>query len=49
MFRAAFTRIRARPLQYAMIPMVASGVGLGTNWMGVEMLFYPIEYIGSAW
>lgn len=46
MFRGLFNRIRQRPAQYAAIPMVAAGVGWGTNWMGVKMLFYPIEYIG---
>jgi len=24
-------------------------VGLSTNWMGVKMLFYPIDYIGVDW
>lgn len=38
--------IRKRPLEYATIPCVAAFVGIMTNWMGVKMLFYPIEYIG---
>lgn len=32
-----------------MIPVVAAGIGLVTNWMGVKMLFYPIEYAGVEW
>lgn len=28
------------------IPAVAAFVGISTNWMGVKMLFYPIEYFG---
>lgn len=31
------------------IPAVAAFVGISTNWMGVKMLFYPIEYIGFEW
>ena len=41
--------IRSRPLEYAVIPAVAAFVGLSTNYMGVKMLFYPIEYIGTEW
>ncbi|KAL7544030.1 hypothetical protein ACHAXR_013453 [Thalassiosira sp. AJA248-18] len=37
------------PLQYATIPAVAAFLGLTTNWMGVNMLFYPIEYQGTEW
>jgi len=29
-----------------MIPTVAAGVGLVTNWMGVKMMFAPLEYTG---
>jgi uncharacterized membrane protein YheB (UPF0754 family) len=28
---------------------VAAFVGLTTNWMGVYMLFYPIDYVGTEW
>jgi len=44
-----FSSIRKRPVEYATIPAVAAFVGLTTNWMGVKMLFYPIEYIGTEW
>ena len=47
MFRGMFSRIRQRPFQYAMIPICAGGIGLTTNWAGVKMLFYPIEYMGT--
>ena len=35
-----------RPIAYLTIPVVASFVGWITNWMGVKMLFYPIDYLG---
>jgi hypothetical protein len=41
--------IRNRPIEYATIPCVAAFVGIMTNWMGVKMLFYPIEYFGTEW
>jgi len=31
---------------YVTIPVVAAVVGYGTNWVGVKMIFYPIEYLG---
>lgn len=42
-------KIRNRPIEYATIPCVAAFVGIMTNWMGVKMLFYPIEYFGTEW
>jgi len=36
----------SRPFKYLAIPVVAGLVGLGTNWVGVKMLFYPID---EAW
>lgn len=36
-------------LQYATIPAVAAFLGLYTNYVGVKMLFYPIEYIGTPY
>ena len=41
--------LKKTPLQYATIPAVAAFLGLSTNWMGVKMLFYPIEYTGTEW
>ena len=42
----ALGRLKANPGTYATIPLVAAGVGFGTNWLGVKMLFYPIDYVG---
>lgn len=41
-------KLKSRPIEYATIPCVAAFVGIMTNWMGVKMLFYPIEYVGTA-
>lgn len=38
-------RIKKHPIEYMSIPCVAAFVGITTNWMGVKMLFYPIEYL----
>ena len=48
-WRDIWNELRKLPLQYATIPAVAAFVGLSTNWMGVKMLFYPIEYTGTTW
>lgn len=47
--RYIWQQVRARPVEYASIPCVAAFVGITTNWMGVKMLFYPIEYMGLDW
>ena len=48
-FRFIWNQVKKSPLQYFTIPSVAAFVGLTTNWMGVKMLFYPIEYTGTEW
>jgi hypothetical protein len=48
-FKDIFDELRTSPLQYATIPAVAAFLGLSTNWVGVKMLFYPIEYTGFEW
>jgi hypothetical protein len=48
-FKEVWNELRASPLQYATIPAVAAFLGLYTNWVGVKMLFYPIEYTGTEW
>ncbi|KAL7470499.1 hypothetical protein ACHAXS_010747 [Conticribra weissflogii] len=48
-WRDILRELRKYPLEYATIPAVAAFVGLSTNWMGVKMLFYPIEYKGTSW
>ncbi|KAL7539746.1 hypothetical protein ACHAWF_006496 [Thalassiosira exigua] len=47
--RDVWNELCSRPIQYATIPAVAAFLGLYTNWMGVKMLFYPIEYVGTEW
>jgi hypothetical protein len=42
-------KLKERPIEYATVPCVAAFVGIMTNWMGVKMLFYPIEYVGTNW
>lgn len=37
---------RASLWAYVTIPVVAAVVGYGTNWVGVKMIFYPIEFFG---
>ena len=39
-------RLRNNPGTYWTIPVVAAAVGFGTNYVGVQALFYPIDYIG---
>ena len=41
-----WSQIRARPVAYLTIPLVAAFVGWFTNWVSVQMLFYPIKYAG---
>lgn len=41
--------VSERPIEYATIPIVAAMVGISTNYMGVQMLFYPIDYIGTSY
>lgn len=48
-FKEILDELRTSPLQYATIPAVAAFLGLSTNWAGVKMLFYPIEYTGFDW
>jgi len=44
--KSIFQTIKERPIEYLSVPCVAAFVGIMTNWMGVKMLFYPIDYIG---
>lgn len=39
-------KVRANPVQYFSIPFVAAFVGYITNYLGVWMLFYPLEWKG---
>jgi hypothetical protein len=44
--RAARTKFCARPVTFLLIPVIAALVGWLTNWLAVQMIFYPISYIG---
>jgi len=43
---AALQKFLARPGTYLLIPCVAAVVGWFTNWLAVQMIFYPIEFRG---
>jgi uncharacterized membrane protein YheB (UPF0754 family) len=42
----AIHKFRARPWTYLMIPVIAALVGWFTNWLAVQMIFYPIQFRG---
>lgn len=42
----AVAKFKDRPTTYLMIPVVAALVGWITNWMAVQMIFYPIKFRG---
>lgn len=42
----AITKFKSRPGTYLLIPCVAAFVGWITNWMAVQMIFYPIQFRG---
>jgi uncharacterized membrane protein YheB (UPF0754 family) len=42
----ALAKFKARPGTYLLIPCVAALVGYVTNWLAVQMIFYPIRYVG---
>ena len=44
--RRAWNEISSRPIEFLSVPCVAAFVGILTNWMGVKMLFYPVDYHG---
>jgi Protein of unknown function (DUF445) len=45
-FQLARDKFRRRPGTYLMIPVIAAIVGWFTNWLAVQMIFYPIRYWG---
>ena len=47
-FRKAGRKFRARPGTYLLIPFIAAFVGWFTNWLAVQMIFYPVEYRGLS-
>ena len=42
-------KVKSRSIEYFSIPCVAACVAITTNWVGVKMLFYPIQYFGIDW
>lgn len=47
-FAKAAAKFKARPGTYCVIPIVAALVGWITNWMAVQMIFYPIQFRGIS-
>lgn len=45
-FQRAAAKFRARPGTYLLIPCVAALVGWFTNYLAVQMIFYPIKFRG---
>lgn len=45
-WKESVASFRSHPLQYLSIPIIAALVGYVTNYVGVSMLFYPIEWKG---
>jgi hypothetical protein len=41
--------VKDRPWTYLAIPIGAGLVGYITNYVGVKMLFYPVNYFGTSW
>lgn len=44
----AITKFKAKPTTYCLIPCIAAIVGWVTNWLAVQMIFYPIQYRGFS-
>lgn len=42
----AILKFQSRPGTYLLIPCVAAAVGWLTNWLAVQMIFYPIQFRG---
>ncbi|VEU39138.1 unnamed protein product [Pseudo-nitzschia multistriata] len=45
-FANAAAKFRARPGTYLMIPVIAGFVGWLTNYLAVQMIFYPVQFKG---
>jgi|EP00970_Alexandrium_tamarense_P005701 uncharacterized membrane protein YheB (UPF0754 family) len=43
---AAINKFKKRPSAYLLIPVIAAFVGWFTNYLAVQMIFYPIEFRG---
>ena len=45
-FRTAVAKFKARPGTYLLIPVIAGFVGWLTNYLAVQMIFYPVHFKG---
>eukprot|EP00532_Pseudo-nitzschia_australis_P002958 CAMPEP_0168203288 /NCGR_PEP_ID=MMETSP0139_2-20121125/24765_1 /TAXON_ID=44445 /ORGANISM="Pseudo-nitzschia australis, Strain 10249 10 AB" /LENGTH=645 /DNA_ID=CAMNT_0008129111 /DNA_START=319 /DNA_END=2256 /DNA_ORIENTATION=- len=45
-FATAAAKFKARPGTYLMIPVIAGFVGWLTNYLAVQMIFYPVQFKG---
>lgn len=46
LFQTAANKFKARPGTYLMIPVIAGFVGWLTNYLAVQMIFYPVQFKG---
>ena len=44
--KKAIDKFKSKPLTYCLIPCIAALVGWFTNYLAVQMIFYPIQYRG---
>ena len=44
--RRAIRKLKAKKVEAICIPLVAAFVGWLTNWLAVQMIFYPAEFVG---
>ena len=44
--RRALDKVMSKKVEAILIPFVAAFVGWFTNWLAVQMIFYPVEYLG---
>jgi uncharacterized membrane protein YheB (UPF0754 family) len=47
-FKASMAQMALSPWRFLSVPIIAAAVGYITNYIGVNMLFYPIEYTGTS-
>ena len=45
-FQNAIAKFKSKPVTYCLIPCIAALVGWFTNYLAVQMIFYPIQYRG---
>jgi hypothetical protein len=46
--RKAVRKLKAKKVEAICIPLVAAFVGWLTNWLAVQMLFYPVDFLGVS-